>query len=233
MAFHASLDTSIGFSLAVLDGNQVVLQATMPGMGRESDRLLTPWLMAQLATKGISLQEITHWTLGTGPGSFAGLRCGIAMVKGIVAVTGAVMRGVPSAYALAVQAATPAAQSVGVLHDGRCGQVLLAKFSRNADGFRLADDPTPLNPQELLAEANHCDCYATAQADSLPELPPEVASCLKALPEIDASELARAPEALYSWPTDLAGMEQSTTPLYVRPAVFVKPAELKRLEVRG
>ena len=231
MAFHASLDTSIGFSLAVLDGNQVVLQATMPGMGRESDRLLTPWLMAQLATKGISLQEITHWTLGTGPGSFAGLRCGIAMVKGIVAVTGAVMRGVPSAYALAVQAATPEARMVGVLHDGRCGQVLLAKFSRHADGFRLADDPTPLNPQELLAEGNRCDCYATAQADALPELPPEVASCLKALPEIDASELARAPEALYSWPTDLAGMEQSTTPLYVRPAVFVKPAELKRFKV--
>ena len=202
MAFHASLDTSIGFSLAVLDGSQVVLQATMPGMGRESDRLLTPWLMSQLATKGISLQEITHWTLGTGPGSFAGLRCGIAMVKGIVAVTGAVMRGVPSAYALAVQAATPVAQMVGVLHDGRCGQVLLAKFSRHADGFRLADDP-----------------------------PPEIAECLKALPEIDASELARAPEALYPWPTDMAGMEQSTMPLYVRQAVFVKPAELRKFKV--
>ena len=232
MSFHASLDTSIGFSLAVLDGKQVVLQATMPGMGRESDRLLTPWLMAQLATKGISLQEITHWTLGTGPGSFAGLRCGIAMVKGIVAVTGAVMRGVPSAYALAAQAATPAAQTVGVLHDGRCGQVLLARFSRSVDGFRLADDPAPLDPQGLLAEANHCDCYATAQADSLPELPPEVASCLMALPEIDAAVLARAPEALYPWPTDMVEMEQSTTPLYVRPAVFVKPAVLKRIEVK-
>ena len=231
MSFHASLDTSIGFSLAVLDDKQVVLQATMPGMGRESDRLLTPWLMAQLATKGISLQEITHWTLGTGPGSFAGLRCGIAMVKGIVAVTGAVMRGVPSAYALAVQAATPEAQMVGVLHDGRCGQVLLAKFARNADGFRLADDPTPLDPQDLLAEANRCDCYVTAQADSLPEFPPEVASNLKALLGIDASELAHAPETLYPWPTDMDGMEQSTTPLYVRPAVFVKPAELKKFKV--
>ena len=233
MTFSASLDTSIGFSLAVFEDDAVVLQATMPGMGRESDRLLTPWLMSQLATKGISLQEITHWTLGTGPGSFAGLRCGIAMVKGIVAVTGAVMRGVPSAYALAVQAATPKAQTVGVLHDGRCGQVLLAKFARQADGFQLADDPTPLDPQELLAETNRCDCYATAQAESLPELPPEVASYLKALSEIDASELARAPEALYPWPTDLAGMEQSTEPLYVRQAVLVKPAVLKRLEVRG
>ena len=228
MSFHASLDTSIGFSLAVLDDKQVVLQATMPGMGRESDRLLTPWLMAQLATKSIPLQEITHWTLGTGPGSFAGLRCGIAMVKGIVAVTGAVMRGVPSAYALAVQGTTSAAQTVGVLHDGRCGQVLLAKFSRSADGFCLADDPAPLEPQELLADANRCDCYATAQADSLPELPPEVASCMMALPEINAAELARAPEALYPWPTDLAGMEQSTTPLYVRQAVFVKPAILRK-----
>lgn len=228
MSFHASLDTSIGFSLAVLDGKQVVLQATMPGMGRESDSLLTPWLKAQLATKSIPLQEITHWTLGTGPGSFAGLRCGIAMVKGIVAVTGAVMRGVPSAYALAAQAAAPAAQTVGVLHDGRCGQVVLAKFGRSADGFLLADDPAPLDPQELLAEANRCDCYATAQADSLPELPPEVASCMMALPEINAAELARAPEALYPWPADLAGMEQSTTPLYVRQAVFVKPAILRK-----
>ena len=231
METYIALDTSIGFSLAVLNGDQVVLQTTMPGMGRESDRLLTPWLMSQLATKGISLQEITHWTLGTGPGSFAGLRCGIAMVKGIVAVTGAVMRGVPSAYALAVQAATPDAKTVGVLHDGRCGQVLLAKFSRKTDGFQLADDPTPLDPQELLAETNRCDCYATAQAESLPELPSEVASALKALPNIDAVVLAHAPEALYPWPTDLPGMECSTEPLYVRPAVFVKPAVLKRLEV--
>ena len=229
MSFFAGLDTSVGFALAVLREDEVVLQSSLPGMGRESDRLLTPWLLSQLAAKGISVHEISHWTLGTGPGSFAGLRCGIAWVKGVVAVTKAVMRGVPSAYALAAQTAMPEAKTVGVLHDGRCGQVLLAKFSRKADGFQLADDPAPLDPQELLADANRCDCYATAQEESLPELPPEVASILKTLPNIDASELARAPEALYPWPTDLLGMERSVEPLYVRPAVFVKPATLKSL----
>jgi tRNA threonylcarbamoyl adenosine modification protein YeaZ len=233
MEIHASLDTALGFSLAVLEDDKVLLQATLPGMGRESDRLLAPWLKEQCETHGVTLQAVRRWTLGIGPGSFAGLRCGIAMVKGIVAVTGATMRGVPSAYALADQAATAADQTIGVLHDGRCGQLLLAKFARVAEGFRLAAAPAPLNPQELLAEENRCDCYATAQAETLPELPPEAAARLRTLLNIDAVTLARAPETLYPWPADLAAMEVSTEPLYVRPAVFVKPAILKRLEVRG
>ena len=228
MNIHASLDTSVGFALAVLKDDAVVRQATLPGMGRESDRVLVPWVQTQLSEIGLSVQEITHWTLGTGPGSFAGLRCGIAMVKGMVAVTQATMRGVPSAYALAAKADSPDRKVIGVLHDGRCGQVLLSRFRRGPSGLKLAEQPFPLDPQMLMDEEYKCDFYVTVQAGNLPELPVEISSRMQLFSKLDAVALAKAPVELYPWPSDLAGMEKSTEPLYVRQAVFVNPAVLRQ-----
>jgi len=227
---EAALDTSLGFALAVRRDGESLLDAGIPAMGRESDRILLPWLTEQFALVGLKGRDVERWTLGTGPGSFAGLRCGIALVKGIALVSGARLRGVPTSVAIAAALADKAATTVGVLHDGRCGQVLLARVVREAAGWRLTENPAPLDPDELQASVNACDAYVTLQAAALPPLPETVAKRLSAAEAVSAARLLEASEALYPWPEagDMAAAERSVEPLYVRQAVFVKPAELRR-----
>lgn len=224
--FHVALDTSQGFSLAVADkeGN-ILLKENFEAVGRESDRLLLPWVLKQLENVHTTLKEVSRWTVGIGPGSFAGLRCGIAMVKGIAFASGAPVRGVPSAYALASQA-SPEEGNVGVLHDGRCGELLFERFVRQDDGVLVMQgESEPILPEALL-QACKCDCYITAQENVVGMLPEGVSATL--LSGIPADALLKATDALYPWPENWDECEKSTAPLYVRQAVFVKPAVLRK-----
>ncbi len=226
----AALDTSLGFSLCLGDENgNPILQERLPAVGRESDRLLVPWLQDCLNKANATFSQVNKWSLGIGPGSFAGLRCGIAAVKGVALSSGAVLRGVPSAYALAC--ALPegdAGEILGSLHDGRCGEVLLARFQRQADGaLKLLAAPEALTPEALLSPENACARYATVQPEILAICPAEVKEKTLILEGVPACCLLAAPEEFYPWPKDAAEQEKSTEPLYVRQAVFVKPAVLR------
>ncbi len=225
---HAALDTSAGVSLAIAQDNTISFNAQLAGCGRDSDRQLLPFVTESLAKCKLTPRDVTHWTVGIGPGSFAGLRCGIAMLKGFRLVSGAALRGVPTSCAVAAQAANGDAITVGVLHDGRCNQVLLARIACNINGeFKLLESPEPLDAQQLLEKTHHCDKYAALNSTALPALPDAISSNLMRLDSLDAAKLLDASESLYPWPTDDATTETSTSPLYVRQAVFVRPATLR------
>lgn len=228
MMIHAALDTSEGFSFAVSCGDNVCCQAWQPGAGRDSDRRLVPFVMEKLAGCGLSPREVDRWTVGTGPGSFAGLRCGIAMLKAFRMAAGCGLRGVPTSCAMAASAANGAAGVVGVLHDGRCGQVLLARVEVSRDGAaRLLGVPEALEPSALTGGKYACGSYCALASVVLPVLPAAIAQELQLLDGVDASRLLSAPAECYPWPVDDADTESSTAPLYVRQAVFVKPAQLR------
>lgn len=222
-----ALDTSMGFSLAIADEQgKLLLCEKLSAVGRESDRLLTPWVVDCLKKADSTLKEVVRWTVGTGPGSFAGLRCGIAMAKGAALVSGAMMRGVPSAYALA-SAAPAQLSNAGVLHDGRCGELLFERFLRKDGEWTLDAAPEPILPAALLTEKYACEAYVTAQEEVSAMVPEELKKKLSVVETISAEALLEAPESQYPWPSDWAGCEASTEPLYVRQAVFVKPATLR------
>lgn len=228
---HAALDSSLGSALAIADGERLLFNEQFAGSGRDSDRELAPWLKASLATLGLRLADVRRWSVGTGPGSFAGLRYGIALVKGCCAASGAAMRGVPSALALAeaALAANSAAMRAGSLHDGRRGQLILVPFTRErGQTLRLASEAVALTPEELLNSPDACECYASAQSDALPDLPTALSTRLLSCSGIDASALLRAPDTLWPWPQSPAELLASCEPLYVRPAVFVKAQPIVR-----
>ncbi|MGI5924571.1 MAG: tRNA (adenosine(37)-N6)-threonylcarbamoyltransferase complex dimerization subunit type 1 TsaB [Lentisphaeria bacterium] len=231
---YAALDTSLGSALVVADDDRVLFNERLAGSGRESDRELAPWLKTTLDGLNVRLNEVRRWTVGTGPGSFAGLRYGIALVKGFCAVSGATMRGVPSSLALAHAALAESeghAQRIGVLHDARCGQLILLRFERQSDAtLRLMGEAIVLAPEELPDEAHRCDHYVSALA-TLPELPEAVAARLLSCTGIDAYPLLNASERLWPWPQTPQELMASCEPLYVRPPVFVKPQPLRRPQV--
>ncbi len=54
-----------------------------------------------LAAEGLALADIDRIAVAIGPGSFTGLRIGLATVKGLVTTLGCVLSGVPSLHAVA------------------------------------------------------------------------------------------------------------------------------------
>jgi len=81
-------------------------------------------------TDGLELDGVGRIVVGTGPGSFAGVRSAIAFAQGYALGTGCEVLGLPSACALADGG------KVAVVGDARRGLVWVALF----EGFALAKD---------------------------------------------------------------------------------------------
>ena len=88
----ASTDLSV--ALAERDGT-LVLDDGWPSAQRQSAELL-PHLLELLDRAGRSLRDTTAVVVGTGPGSFTGLRVGLALGKGLALALGRPILGVPS-----------------------------------------------------------------------------------------------------------------------------------------
>ena len=213
---QASIDTSLSCVFAVADGERILFKGSLESASRENDQKLPPWMVKTLADINLELRDIRRWTVGTGPGSFAGLRSGIAFIKGICAVTGAELRGVPSALATAAAARNVAIGGrIGVVMDGRCGQVIFVPVR----DMKLDGEPAALNPEQLLETVNGCDAWITPQPTLIPPLPEEIQSCLQVVEELDPCVLLR----------DDVESSASCEPIYVRQAVFVQPKEVKKV----
>ena len=156
--------------------------------------MLASTILDALSQLGIELHQVERWIVGTGPGSFAGVRVGIAFVKGICHVSRASIRGVPSSLAMAMQAHTSDLDTICVVHDGRRNSLILSPYvfqpgkcvfgakrdviafdeisSRNADKFAiLKDDSERLNlaleaTALPLIEFDYVDCTKFLQLDN-------------------------------------------------------------------
>jgi len=97
----------------------------------------------------VDLSEIDLFAVAIGPGSFTGLRIGIATVKALAATLDRPCAGIPTLQAVAL-AAGESHHSVALLPAGR-GEVFAQLFSVTKDGFVTAlDQATHISPQRLI-----------------------------------------------------------------------------------
>lgn len=116
-----ALDTCLNAcSVAVTDGERV-LAYRREAMARGHQERLAPMAQAVMAEAGLPMSAIGRVAVTVGPGSFTGLRVGIAFAKGLGSALGVPVVGVGSLEALAAEAEGPAA---GVI-DARRDQVYL------------------------------------------------------------------------------------------------------------
>ena len=102
-----------------------------------------------LAEAQVELADVDLFAVATGPGSFTGLRIGIATVKGLAATLDRPTAGVPTLHAVAL-AAGPSPRSVALLPAGR-GEVFAQLFSVSEDGLVTElDKATHISPSRLL-----------------------------------------------------------------------------------
>ncbi len=228
---EAALDTSQGVALAVRRDGQLVVQAGEALSGRDSDSRLALWIEERLAAAGLTLAGIDRWTVGTGPGSFSGLRAGIAFIQGVAAAGGAPLRGLPSSLALArdAWAAAAAGEDIGevaVLHDARQRQILVSVWRHDAGGWSEAQPARVADPAEAVRVVLSCRLAVTAHLERFAPLLLENAIVkLLSREQVAAEFLLDVPGQ--PWPATDEAAADSCQPVYVRPAVFVPPAPIR------
>ncbi len=132
------LDTCLNAcSVAVLDGGTVLAHAS-EAMARGHQERLAPMAQAVMREAGLPFDRLDRIGATVGPGSFTGLRVGVAFAKGLGSALGVPAVGVGSLEVLAAEAAG----LVAAVIDARRDQVYLQVLE---DGHPLmAPDVLPL-----------------------------------------------------------------------------------------
>lgn len=120
-----------------------------PGEGRRPGHVqqLLPLAHELLGAAGLTFADVDRFAVGLGPGTFTGLRIGVATARAAAQASGAELVGVSTLAALAVEAQPHAPDGAGVLAvvDARRGEVFAAGWR---DGVALLG-PVALAPGAL------------------------------------------------------------------------------------
>ncbi len=142
------LDTATPIAVVgVVDGARVLAEHRLSEPKRHAEGLIDAIDRALLAA-GVSLDQIAGIGVGRGPGSFIGVRTGIATAKGLALGRSVPLVGLPTLLALA--------RSVSGIADGRGLAVIDAKRGEvyaqlvaHANGeMRAVEDPRAMTPDE-------------------------------------------------------------------------------------
>jgi tRNA threonylcarbamoyladenosine biosynthesis protein TsaB len=120
-----AVDTAAGCTVALLDGETRVAEAADHAANGPVRRLL-PMIAELLTRAGLELSGIDLMAVTRGPGSFTGLRVGMAAVQGMALATAIPVVAVSTLEALALQAPTEAV--VAPMIDARRGEVYSAVY---------------------------------------------------------------------------------------------------------
>jgi len=136
-------------SVAILEGETLLAEISTFDERVHSERLL-PAIDQLLRIADLSLDEIGAFAVSMGPGSFTGLRIGLATVKGLALGSDRLVAAVPTLAALTV-AAAGAVGPVAALLDARRDEVYAACLEGPGDlGTPLIPDAV-LTAEELAA----------------------------------------------------------------------------------
>ncbi|HID36491.1 MAG TPA: tRNA (adenosine(37)-N6)-threonylcarbamoyltransferase complex dimerization subunit type 1 TsaB [Ghiorsea sp.] len=197
-----ALDTAAGASTCLLLADGSVHSASMK-TPRAHSRELLPMLQNLLNAQGLRWQDIQAFAVGTGPGSFTGLRVACATIAGINA---SLKKPVVSLSSLAITAKQvgDVSQKFWAIEDARSGLVYAAEF----EAGKCVTQPQCLTWQDF--QALNPKVYI-----SLSDIPVDLVGVTQ-LPVTCSRELALAASVLA-----LHGDEQSALwvePLYLQPS---------------
>lgn len=147
----ATADTAVGLSI---EGNTARTARHTPAPGERPGHVAELLGLARglLFDAGLSWTDVERVGVGTGPGSFTGLRIGVATARALVQAGGQELVGISTLEALARGASAPpaaaerdAVPNVLACLDARRGEAYVGAWSRGA----LLSEPRTAAPEEF------------------------------------------------------------------------------------
>ncbi len=214
--------TSEACSVALNDGDETLSEEReMRTHGHAA--VLVPMIERVLKRAGVSPSTIRTVGVTVGPGSFTGIRTGLAAAKGLVLATGARPVGLSSLWAVAWRALEDSGYRSPVLCvlDTRRSDCFVQKFG--VDGVPEAE-PMIATIQELCEQLANTPCVVTGNAvPALVSACPDLASDLSIHPGDvipNAADIARLANRT---PVDDTVTDHGLCPLYLRRAATTSP----------
>jgi len=120
-----ALESAVAPEVALLHGEELVAERSCAGPAAET---LLPAIAALLEQAGVALAELDAFAIAIGPGSFTGLRVGLATLKGLAFASSRPAVAVPTLAALACDAPPGEGPVVAAL-DARRNELYAAAFA--------------------------------------------------------------------------------------------------------
>ncbi|MCL1946040.1 MAG: tRNA (adenosine(37)-N6)-threonylcarbamoyltransferase complex dimerization subunit type 1 TsaB [Chitinivibrionia bacterium] len=132
------IDTSLDdVSFAIME-NSTVLAEFNENLGRNLADKISEIFLELFKKAKVKIEDISRCGIVVGPGSFTGLRIGIAFAKGLFANSNVKIISVSSLECIARSCAKIG--NISVVLDARQGEVFFAKFNNENEFVRLCDD---------------------------------------------------------------------------------------------
>ena len=158
------MDASALAASAALTQDGKLLGEVFLNVGLTHSTTLLPAAESLLRFAGVTAQEIDLFAVTNGPGSFTGVRIGVATAKGLAAAADKPCVGVSSLEAAAYN--LPSAQGViCCAMDARCGQVYTALFQSDGGMMRRLLPDSAMAVEALGALLQTYSCPVTFLGD--------------------------------------------------------------------
>jgi tRNA threonylcarbamoyladenosine biosynthesis protein TsaB len=146
-----AIDTSTRFaSLALYDGEMVCAEETWRSKNSHTVELV-PSLVRMLERQGVSPCQLIGIAVALGPGSFTGLRIGLAVAKGFVLALGLPIVGIPTLDIIAHAHPWHGLQICTILQAGR-GRICFAFYQWKRGRLERLSEPRIATFSELCSE---------------------------------------------------------------------------------
>jgi tRNA threonylcarbamoyladenosine biosynthesis protein TsaB len=193
---------------------------------RNHSRELLPTVEHLLQRSGVDKGELTAVFVCIGPGSYTGLRVGIATAKGLAFALGLPIVGVGRLEADAYQHADFAGPVCAVHRAGR-GELAWAVYRGAPSGWQQALAPRLTVPEELMASVRRTTLFCGEIDEELAARLRETLGARARFASPATSIRRAATIAELAWHRLTAGEADdaaSVKPIYLREAVFVRPS---------
>ncbi len=170
------IDCSAGPASVAVCENKKVISSAFTNVKVTHSQTLMPMLTSVLKSANLTLSDIEGFAISAGPGSFTGIRIGIAAVKGLAAAKNIPCVPVSTLYGMAYSF-IGTSSTVCCVMDARCNQVYNALFKVEGNTVTRLCEDRALMCDELISELERINETVTVCGDGA-DMFCEKAKCL-------------------------------------------------------
>jgi tRNA threonylcarbamoyladenosine biosynthesis protein TsaB len=145
-------------SLALHDGEQIASELTWHSANYHTVEL-TPSISAMMAQAGITPADLKAIAVAIGPGSFTGLRIGLAVAKGLALAHKLPLAGVPTLDIVAASIGPEDIPLCAILRAGR-GRICVGRYRWHEGEWRAEGEPEITTFEEVVASLESPTLFA-------------------------------------------------------------------------